>query len=194
MQVTVNPGSLIALTKAVADIDGRARAEGPAADNIRAIVELERQTARTASLGERSGAAISAVIGTIWFVAGHVIALGVWVGWNTLGPLPARFDPYPFGLLTFIVSLEGVLIACFVLIAQNRMSRQSDERDHLNLQVSLLAEQEMTLVLKQLRQISERLQIQPETADDARATKLSEETNVYELVESIRQELPPRDG
>ena len=42
-----------------------------------------------------------------------------------------RFDPYPYGLLTFIVSLEGVLIATFVLITQNRMAAQSDQRDHL---------------------------------------------------------------
>jgi len=165
--------------------------EGPAADNIRAIVELERAAVRSASWGERLGASISSVVGTMEFVAAHVVALAVWVGLNTVGPESARFDPYPFGLLTFIVSLEGVLIACFVLIAQNRMSRQSDQRDHLNLQVSLLAEQEMTLMLKLIRQISERLAVAPDTVDEARATKLSEETNVYELVESIRHELPP---
>ena len=172
----------------MAEMSELPRPEGPAADNIRAIVELERQAAKSASMGERIAASISDVIGTMGFVAAHVVALAVWVGWNTFGPEPARFDPYPFGLLTFIVSLEGVLIACFVLIAQNRMSRQSDQRDHLNLQVSLLAEQEMTLMLKLLRHISERLQIQPGTADEERATKLSEETNVYELVQTIRQE------
>jgi uncharacterized membrane protein len=167
--------------------------EGPAADNIRAIVELERQSARSASFGERIAASISEVIGTMGFVFAQVVGLIVWLGWNMWGPEAARFDPYPFGLLTFIVSLEGVLIACFVLIAQNRMSRQSDQRDHLNLQVSLLAEQEMTLMLKLLRQISERMHIAPESADEARAVKLSEETNVYELVESIQRELPHRN-
>ena len=171
--------------------DTGSASEGPAADNIRAIVELERQAVRSATWSGRVGASISSVIGTLEFVVGHIIALGVWIGLNTVGPESVRFDPYPFGLLTFIVSLEGVLIACFVLIAQNRMSQQSDQRDHLNLQVNLLAEQEMTLMLKLIRQISERLDIAPDTADQARATKLSEETNVFELVESIRQELPP---
>jgi uncharacterized membrane protein len=177
--------------EAVAEPERQTR-EGPAADNIRAIVELERQSARAASIGERLAASISDVIGTMGFVFVHVIGLAVWLGWNMFGPEPARFDPYPFGLLTFIVSLEGVLIACFVLIAQNRMSRQSDQRDHLNLQVSLLAEQEMTLMLKLLRQISEKMHIEPESVDEARAVKLSEETNVYELVESIQRELPRR--
>jgi hypothetical protein len=69
-------------------------------------------------------------------------------GLEALAPPPFRFDPYPYGLLTFIVSLEGVLIATFVVIKQNRMAVQSDQRDHLNLQVDLLAEQEMTAVLR----------------------------------------------
>ena len=96
--------------------------------------------------------------------------------------------------MTFIVSLEGVLIATFVLIAQNRMSRQSDERDHLNLQISMLAEQEMTLMLKLLRRVSDRLGIPGESEDEERAEKLSEETNVYELVKNLRRELPQSDG
>jgi uncharacterized membrane protein len=162
----------------------------PAADNIRAIVDLERQAARQATLGERVGKAISELVGTMGFVAYHSVALLAWIGWNLFAAEQLRFDPYPFGLLTFIVSLEGVLIATFVLIAQNQMSRQSDRRDHLNLQISLLAEQEMTLMLKMLRHVSERLNVQPETADEARALKLTEETNVYELVQTLERELP----
>jgi uncharacterized membrane protein len=165
-------------------------AADPAADNIRAIVELERQAARESSRGERFGDAISRAIGTVRFVALHTAAMLAWIGWNLAAPRAARFDPFPFGLLTFIVSLEGVLIATFVLIAQNRMSRQSDERDHLTLQIDLLAEQEMTLMLKMLRRISERLGLPAEDADEARAQKLTEQTNVYDLVRTIRRELP----
>jgi uncharacterized membrane protein len=172
--------------------DDRGRAN-PAADNIRAIVDLERQAAREASFGERVGQAISDLVGTMTFVTVHSALMGAWIGWNSLAPAALRFDPYPFGLMTFIVSLEGVLIATFVLIAQNRMSRQSDERDHLNLQISMLAEQEMTLMLKLLRRISDRLQIPPENEEQVRAERLAEETNVYELVQTLRQELPGRN-
>jgi len=166
----------------------------PAADNIRAIVELQRQAAREASVGERVGHGISEFIGTMSFVTIHAVLMVVWTAWNGLAPAELRFDPYPYGLLTFIVSLEGVLIATFVLIAQNRMSRQSDERDHLNLQISMLAEQEMTLILKLLRLISERMDIKPESEQEARAEKLAEETNVYELVRTLREELPDIQG
>ena len=162
----------------------------PAGENIRAIIEVERQAQRESTRGERTGDAISRFIGSMLFVTLHAIAMLAWIAWNVFAPDGSRFDPYPFGLLTFIVSLEGVLIATFVLIAQNRMSRQSEERAQLNLQVDLLAEQEMTLVLKMLRRISERLEIRTEDADEKRAEKLTEETNVYELVDTLRRERP----
>jgi uncharacterized membrane protein len=74
------------------------------------------------------------------------------------------------------------------------MSRQSDERDHLSLQISMLAEQELTLILKLLRRISERLGMPPQSQEEVRAAKLSEETNVFELVRTLRERLPEVEG
>jgi uncharacterized membrane protein len=162
----------------------------PAARNIQAIIDLERRAVAASSWSERVSDTISRFAGSLWFVLCHLGVFTGWAAWNALAPPSLRFDPYPYGLLTFIVSLEGVLIATFVLIAQNRMAVQSDRRDHLNLQVDLLAEQEMTLVLRMLRRMSERLNIQPETVDDERAQKLTEETNVYELMQALEQALP----
>jgi uncharacterized membrane protein len=162
----------------------------PATDNIRTIVELERQASQEKDWSERISDRISAIAGSLAFVLAHLAAFVAWAAWNALAPEHLRFDPYPYGLLTFFVSLEGVLIATFVLITQNRMSRQSDQRDHLNLQVDLLAEQEMTMVLRMLRRISDRLGIAPEDADSERAQKLAEETNVFELMRTLERELP----
>jgi len=162
----------------------------PAAKNIRAIVDLERKALAASHWSERVSDAISAFAGSLWFVLCHVVLFSGWAAWNALASPNLRFDPYPYGLLTFIVSLEGVLIATFVLIKQNRMAAQSDQRDHLNLQIDLLAEQEMTLVLRMLRRISERLNVEPEGPDEARAARLTEETNVYELMETLEKELP----
>jgi uncharacterized membrane protein len=168
--------------------------DNPAADNIRAVVEVERQAAQRASIGERVGQVISDAVGTLQFVVLHPLLITGWITWNWLAPPPWRFDPYPYGLLTFIVSLEGVFIATFVLIAQNRMSRQSDERDRLNLQISMLAEQEMTMMLRLLRRVCDRLEIAPESQEQARAEQWAEETNVYELMETLREELPEGDA
>jgi uncharacterized membrane protein len=103
-----------------------------------------------------------------------------------IGPEAGRFDPYPFGLLTMIVSMEGVFLAMFVLIAQNRMSAQSDQRDHLDLQVNLLAEQEMTMVLRMLGRISDHLGVRASDQDETEARELMESTNVYQLMEELR--------
>ncbi len=105
-------------------------------------------------------------------------------------PAALQFDPYPYGLLTFVVSLEGVLIATFVLIAQNRMSRQTDERDHLNLQISMLGEQEMTLMLRLLRRVADRLDVPTESLEQTRAEQLTADTNVFDIASTLREELP----
>ena len=166
----------------------------PAAENIRAIVDLERQTLDNQTWQDRLSERITRFAGSLSFVAAHAIAFVCWASWNALAPPDLRFDPYPFGLLTFIVSMEGVLIATFVLIAQNRMSRQSDHRDHLDLQVDLLAEQEMTVVLRLLRRISDHLGIESDDTDLERTQQLTERTNVYELMESIKRELPENES
>jgi uncharacterized membrane protein len=161
----------------------------PATDNIKAIADLERQALDEASLGERVGHALIRFAGTMFFVAAQMVAMAVWIVWNGVGPARLRFDPYPYSLLSFIVSFEGVLIATFVLIAQNRMSRHSDARDQLHLQVNLLAEQEMTLMLKLLRRIAQRLDI-PETAEEVRTEKIAAETDVHGLAARLRREVP----
>lgn len=164
-----------------------------ARQNVRTIIELERnahaQKGRSEALSDR----ISTFVGSLGFV---LVQLGLtlgWALWNALAPVDLQFDPYPFGLLTIIVSVEGVLIATFVLMAQNRMSQRTERRDHLHLQVALLTEQELTLVLRMLRQVSERLDIPPETEDAARAEHMTEETNVHELMETLTRELPATD-
>jgi uncharacterized membrane protein len=162
----------------------------PAERNIRTIIDLERKALAASSWSARVSDAIGRFAGSLWFVLCHLTAFTAWAAWNALAAPWLRFDPYPYGLLTFIVSLEGVLIGTFVLITQNRMAVQSDRRDHLNLQVDLLAEQEMTLMLRMLRRISEQLNIPPETREEERAETLGEETNVYELMQALEKELP----
>lgn len=162
----------------------------PAAENIRAIVDLERQSVRAEGWAERLSDRISRFVGSLPFVTAHVLWFIGWAVWNAIAPRELRFDPYPYGLLTFVVSMEGVLIATFVLMTQNRMNQQSNHRDHLDLQVNLLAEQEMTIVLRLLRRICDHIGIPPEGGDAERAQQLTEQTNVYDLMETIKRELP----
>jgi uncharacterized membrane protein len=63
-----------------------------------------------------------------------------------IGGMPA-FDPYPFGLLTTIVSLEAIFLSTFVLVSQNRQAAIAERRAELDLQINLLAEYEVTRIL-----------------------------------------------
>ena len=134
--------------------------------------------------------AITDFAGSMVFVALHILLFGGWAVWNGTAPQQFRFDPYPFGLMTMLVSLEGVFLATFVLITQNRMLVQTDRRDHLALQVNMLTEQELTAVLRMLRQLCERAGVAPESAAERQVEDLMQETNVYDLMQQIDRGLP----
>jgi uncharacterized membrane protein len=84
--------------------------------------------------------------GTSFFVF-HVIAFAVWIIWNLgIAGLP-QFDPFPYGLLTMIVSLEAIFLSIFVLMTQGRESTIAELREELALQVNLRMEEEVTKTL-----------------------------------------------
>ena len=143
---------------------------------------------RTAT--ERLGDTMASFVGSLSFVALHVMGFAAWIGWNTAHfDHFRRFDPAPFPLLDTCVALEAILIASFILMRQSRMSRRAEERDHLMLQVLLLAEKEITAGLGMERQIAERLGLQ-NLADDREITQLSQHTSIEEVAQTIKESLP----
>lgn len=158
-----------------------------AARNVAEIAGLEQRESQELPRSDRISIAVTSRVGTLWATLIHLTLFVTWCLWNLFGPEPLRFDPYPFGLLTMMVSMEGVLIACLVLVSQNRMSVQSDQRDRLNLQVDLLAEQEMTMVLRMLSRIGDKLGVHPTDREQHATQQLMEETNIYQLMEELRR-------
>ena len=81
------------------------------------------------------------------FFVFHVLGFATWILWNTeFSPLP-KFDPFPFGLLTMIVSLEAIFLSIFVLMSQGRESKIGELQEELTLQVNLRIEEEITKTL-----------------------------------------------
>jgi uncharacterized membrane protein len=129
------------------------------------------------------------IMGSLTFLILHVLGLLGWFAVNLrLFPSLRPFDPFPFGILTLIVSTEGVLLSIFVLISQNRMTRQSNQRAHLNLQISLLAEQEITKLLQEVRHLGERLGVAED--GDEEVQRLSHRTHLETLAENLEKSLP----
>ena len=161
-----------------------------AQENIAAICALEEEALSKRTLADRISDVIANFVGSIPFVVIHVVWFIVWVIIN-MGWLSGRikFDPYPFALLCMLVSLEGVLLSTFVLIKQNRMSERADQRSHLDLQINLLSEREVTKILQLQRLMCERLQIE-EAVEDQEAAQLSHVTAVDNIARQLDEKLP----
>ncbi|HEX8636353.1 MAG TPA: DUF1003 domain-containing protein [Pyrinomonadaceae bacterium] len=128
--------------------------------NIVAISEMQRKDVATRKPQERISDSITRFSGSTAFVLTHVVWFGLWILLNiNLIRLPyvSDFDPFPFGLLTMIVSLEAIFLSTFVLISQNRMSSLSEKRAELDLQVNMLAEQKSAKTLELLEHIAQQL-------------------------------------
>jgi len=163
----------------------RANAGSAIRENIEAVRKLEDEFIRNRTLADQVADIVGGFGGSLKFVLFHVVLFGAWIAWNTLGG--HRFDPYPFMLLSLAVNLEAIFLSTFVLMKQNRMSKREDLRAHLDLQINLLSEQEMTLVLQLLRRISTRLGVPLSTQQ---IEELSEETSVEDLASQLRATLP----
>ena len=159
-------------------------------DNIRSVADLERNFENRRTVTDRLADTIGGFTGSFWFVILHSVIFALWFAINTgVLPIMRRFDPYPFILLAMVVSVEGVLLSTFVLMKQNRMQQRSDARDHLNLQIDLLAEKEVTKTLQLLRIICKRLDI-PEAELDTELREMSDTTSVDTLADTIQKDLP----
>ncbi len=161
------------------------RVEKTTATNLDAVAELQRQVLEEGGPAQRVAERIATFAGSMRFVLLHLIAFAVWVVINTGHAGIRPFDPYPFILLSLIVSCEAVLISTFVLIKQNAMSRAADARDHLNLQIDLLSEREATKILQLQRLICERMGIR-EAMEDEEARDLSAATAVDRIAVQVK--------
>jgi uncharacterized membrane protein len=128
--------------------------------NIHTIIHARHVAATQRTREERLADWITTFSGRMYFVYFHIVWFGVWIAVNLgfFGIQP--FDPFPFGLLTMIVSLEAIFLATFVLISQNRLSAEADRRADLDLQIGLLTEYELTRAIKMLDAIQDKMGIE----------------------------------
>lgn len=156
--------------------------------NIEAVAKMEDEFMRNRSTADCIADFIARFSGSVAFVLLHLVVYSLWILVNLqIIPGVRLFDPYPFMLLSMVVSLEAIFLSTFVLMAQNRMARRGDQREHLDLQINLLAEREMTLVLQMLQRMSTRLGVHQSTEE---FRELSEETSIEDLAGELRARLP----
>jgi uncharacterized membrane protein len=114
-------------------------------------VNAEAEDRRTAV--ERAADWIAEFSGSIPFLMMHVVFFAVWILLNTNwlpGWTPPNFDPFPFGLLTLVVSLEAIFLSVFVLLSQNRQVAKDHIRGDIEYDVNLKAELEIAQLHEKL--------------------------------------------
>lgn len=96
--------------------------------------------------------------GSVLFLVGNFLLFVIWIGLNSPAISGiAPIDPYPFNLLTMIVSLEAIFLSIIVLMSQNRASRLADIREELDFAVNVRAEKEVAEILRQLAVIEKKI-------------------------------------
>ncbi len=131
---------------------------------------------------------LTASFGTVFFLAINALWFGIWILTNT-GFIPGIpvFDPFPFGLLTMIVSLEAIFLAIIVLISQNRSAKVGNLREEIDLQINVRAEQEITKILIILDRIHDHLGMPSE--DDAELIMMKQKTDLSAIEKRLTDQI-----
>jgi uncharacterized membrane protein len=157
--------------------------------NVSIIAEMEKASAQVRSSGDRIADRLAAAVGSWTFLLVQTAILIAWMGLN-ISALINHWDPYPFILLNLVLSFQSSYAAPILMISQNRQARLNERRNHLDLQINMLAEQETTEVLRLLRLICERTGINPRECANGRA--FEEDTQHAEIVKQIQGEIEDR--
>ena len=145
------------------------------------MVELTREAHDDRTAIDRLTDTVAGVSGSLTFLVFHAIWFAAWVVWNATR---FAFDPFPYSLLNLVVALEAVFLTSVVLMTQNRMTRLADRRAQLDLQVNLLAEQELTAMLHMLNGLCTHAGVQVAIRDE-RVKQLLTETDIREIAVAL---------
>lgn len=132
--------------------------------NIQNLVEHRRAFERRKGFQEATISWLSSFMGSLPFMYIHLGFVAVWIVIN-VGAVPGvhPFDPFPFVMLAMMASVEAIFLSVFVLISQNRMAVIADRRADLDLQISLLAEHEITRLIQLVDGIARHLGTQSQS-------------------------------
>ena len=128
------------------------------------------------------------IFGNMGFLIANVLWFVIWIIWNTrMIPGLEPFDPFPFELLTTIVSLEAILLAIFVLISQNREAHVTELREETDLQLDILSEKEITKIMRMLSLLLEKQGI--DISEDGELVEMLAPTDVDKIEEVLEDQI-----
>lgn len=151
------------------------------------IIELERQQRLERNSGEQLADLVATFCGSIKFAYVHIVWFGLWIVLNDFDSV--AFDPFPYACLTRMVTLEAIFLSTFILISQNHDAELSRRRNHLDLQINLLAEQENTKMLELLQNIAKKVGVAHDPELDVLLEPVKPKKLVRQIIKaSVREE------
>jgi uncharacterized membrane protein len=153
--------------------------------NIQALIAKRCEEEEQRTTQERMADSITRFTGSMTFVYLHLTIFGLWIIINLKWvPFIKPFDP-SFVVLAMVASVEAIFLSTFVLISQNRMAALADKRADLDLHVSLLAEHEITRLVKLVTAIAERMEI--DAARDPELSELAKDVLPEQVMEEMEE-------
>lgn len=154
----------------------------------RIIKSLKAEANKKRVVSEKIADAMTAACGNITFLVLNILWFLLWIAWN-IGWIPQLkpFDPYPFGLLTMIVSLEAIILAIFVLISQNRGAQVDDLREEVDLQVDIITEQELTKLMAMVALLLEKNGVN--VSKDEELQEMLQPTNFEKIKKALEKQI-----
>jgi uncharacterized membrane protein len=150
--------------------------------NIRTLLRRYHHEVQQGGWQKRLADAITRFTGSMPFVYLHLFFFGGWIIANLPGvPLP-HFDP-TFVALAMVASVEAIFLSTFILITQNRMTAQAEKRADLDLQISLLAEHEITRLIALTMAIATHLGI--DTGHDPELAELAQDVAPEQVLDTL---------
>ncbi|HJU88716.1 MAG TPA: DUF1003 domain-containing protein [Gemmatimonadaceae bacterium] len=151
-----------------------------------AIQSIKANRARERSTMDRAAERLTRIAASLPFLIVHIVWFFVWIVGNS-GLFGSRFDPFPFGLLTMIVSLEAIFLSIFVLMTQAREAETAELREEVTLQVLLRTEEEVTKTLQLVVGLYSRLG--HELAEDAELQAMIRPLDAAEIERQMLAEI-----
>ena len=160
--------------------------------NVAKVVDIEKSQKENRTRGERISVLIADFCGSMTFVWVHVFWFAAWVLLNSVFSFHV-FDPFPYTFLTLVVSLEAIFLSTFILISQNNETKLTERRNHLDLQINILTEQENTKMLELLELIAKKVGVAYDDPTTAALLEILEPQKLVEQIMSAKDEEPKND-
>lgn len=150
--------------------------------NISALLQRRKDEDNRKTREEKIADSVTRFTGSMFFVYLHLAIFGTWIIWN-LGWIGLKPFDSSFVVLAMFASVEAIFLSTFVLISQNRMNIQADKRAELDLQVSLLAEHEITKLVSLVGAMAKKMGI--EEADDKEIEELAKDVHPEKVLDTM---------